>query len=220
LVADQGGNGDVDSGLLIDGITLSVPEGPVADFSANPLSGVAPLTVSFTDLSTGTDGTSTWSWDFGDTGTSTQQNPSHEYTSAGAYTVSLTVTASEGETQDTETKTDYITVYGAAHAEFSATPTSGIAPLGVTFTDQSTGDITSWSWDFGDSGSSSAQNPSHTYCTPGTYDVSLTVSGDGGTDDEAKQDYITVYGPSITGVSPSCVTDLDTEVTIRGSGFT
>jgi len=80
----------------------------VADFSATPLSGDAPLEVTFTDASTGSP--VSWSWDFDNDGTAdaTTQNPSHTYSNAGTYTVSLTV--SDGTDSDTEIKTDYITV--------------------------------------------------------------------------------------------------------------
>jgi hypothetical protein len=82
-------------------------------------------------------------------------------------------------------------------ANFSADPTSGVAPLSVSFTDESTGNITSWHWSFGDGASSSSQNPSHTYTDPGTYTVSLTVSGPGGSDTETKADYIFADMPAI-----------------------
>ena len=61
-------------------------------------------------------------------------------------------------------------------ADFISDVTSGRAPLTVQFTDQSTGNLTGWSWDFGDGSTSTDQNPSHTYTAAGTYDVSLTVS--------------------------------------------
>ena len=79
-----------------------------------------------------------------------------------------------------------------ASAEFKASRTSGPPPLIVNFTDQSTGDVTSWSWDFGDGSTSSVQNPSHAYQELGSYTVSLTVSGAGGSDTETKTDYINV----------------------------
>lgn len=79
-------------------------------------------------------------------------------------------------------------------AEFSGTPTSGTAPLAVQFTDASTG-ATSWSWTFGDGGTSTAQNPNHTYNDPGTYTVSLTATNAVGSDVETKVDYITVNSP-------------------------
>ncbi|MHC4310681.1 MAG: PKD domain-containing protein, partial [Planctomycetota bacterium] len=77
-------------------------------------------------------------------------------------------------------------------AHFSATPASGRPPLIVNFTDQSTGQITSWSWDFGDGSTSTEQNPSHTYTDGGSYTVSLTVTGPGGSDTETRADYINV----------------------------
>jgi PKD repeat protein len=80
-------------------------------------------------------------------------------------------------------------------ADFSASPTSGPAPLKVTFTDQSTGTVDSWNWNFGDGSTSRKQKPSHTYNDPGTYTVSLTVTGPGGSDTETKADYIKVRSP-------------------------
>ena len=81
---------------------------------------------------------------------------------------------------------------GAPVANFSGTPTTGTAPLEVSFTDSTTGDIDSRSWTFGDGGSSTAQHPTYTYDDPGTYTVSLTVTGPSGSDTETKNNYITV----------------------------
>jgi serine protease len=81
-------------------------------------------------------------------------------------------------------------------AAFSGSPTSGEAPLTVNFADQSTGDITSWSWEFGDGGNTTSQSPSHTYTSAGDYTVTLTVMGPGGSDDETKTDYIKVKAPA------------------------
>lgn len=81
-------------------------------------------------------------------------------------------------------------------ADFSAEPTSGFAPFQVQFTDQSTGDITGWEWDFDNDGTvdSTEQNPLHTYKTGYAYSVSLTVKGFGGSDSETKTDLITLTG--------------------------
>jgi PKD repeat protein len=168
----------------------SGPQPPVANFSGNPTSGNVPLTVLFTDLSTGSP--TSWSWTFGDGGTSTAQNPSHQYTVANTYTVSLTATNAQG--QDTETKPNYISALqpGAPVADFSGSPTSGYAPLTVNFTDLSTGNPTSWSWTFGDGGSSTAQNPSHQYTSANDYTVSLTAANAYGQDTETKVNYIHV----------------------------
>ncbi len=169
---------------------------PTAQFVGDPTSGDTPLTVSFTDQST--NNPTSWSWDFGDGSTSTQQNPSHTYNTAGTYNVSLTATNDCGS--GIETKTNYITVSDPTCdlpvAEFSGTPTSGNSPLTVSFTDQSTNNPTSWSWDFGDGSSSTQQNPSHTYNSAGSYTVSLTATNSCGANTKTKIDYITVTTPS------------------------
>ncbi len=77
-------------------------------------------------------------------------------------------------------------------ADFVGAPRSGTAPLVVSFTDQSTGTIDTWSWSFGDQGTSQQPSPSHNYLNAGTYTVSLMVSGPGGDDTEIKTNYITV----------------------------
>ncbi|MCP3917374.1 MAG: PKD domain-containing protein, partial [bacterium] len=188
---------------------------PVPEFMGNPTSGTAPLAVSFTDLSTGE--ITSWSWDFGDGNLSTEQNPSHTYTASGVHSVSLSVTGPGGA--DTETKPGYITVNAAAPvAEFSGSPTGGMAPLLVAFSDLSTGEITSWAWDFGDGGTSTLETPSHTYVADGTYTVALTVTGPGGMDTETKTDYVTVSatvpvvefsGDPQTGLAPLTVDFVD-----------
>jgi PKD repeat protein len=82
----------------------------------------------------------------------------------------------------------------AVTAGFSGTPTSGSAPLLVSFTNQSTGDYDTCAWDFGDGGTSdSCTNPVHTYTAVGVYTVTLTLSGSGGTDTETKTGYIEVW---------------------------
>ena len=88
-------------------------------------------------------------------------------------------------------------------ANFTATPTSGDEDLFVTFTDSSAGTgLATWAWTFGDGGSSSLQNPTHTYVDPGTYTVALTVTGTNGTDTETKNGYITVNDVFDAAVTP------------------
>jgi len=86
----------------------------------------------------------------------------------------------------------------APTAAFSGTPTSGTAPLTVVFADLSSGSPTSWSWDFGDGGTATAQNPGHTYEAAGTYSVTLTVSNEAGSDTLTRAGYITVTEPGQT----------------------
>lgn len=190
-------------------ITVSYPA-PIASFTGTPTTGAAPLTVAFTDTSTGGP-ISTWAWDFGDGGTSTTQNPSHIYTTPGSYTVTMTATGAGGT--NTATRTAYIKVPPAAN--FSATPTSGKASLSVAFTDLSTGTNTAWAWTFGDGGTSTAQNPTHVYSTPGLYTVTLTTTGAGGSNTVTKTDYIHVApvadfsGDTLTGPLPLTVNFTD-----------
>jgi len=83
-------------------------------------------------------------------------------------------------------------VYQSLDAEFSVTPKEGDAPLVVLFQDQSMGDPSGFSWDFGDGTVSSDQNPIYTYLEPGVYTVSLTVSNGWETSTETKGSYIKV----------------------------
>jgi PKD repeat protein len=183
----RAGYGMVDAAAAVGG---GGPVAPVAAFSGSPTSGTVPLTVTFTDQSTGSP--TSWSWTFGDGGTSTAQSPVYTYNSTGTYTVTLTATNTVGS--DSETKTNYITVNAcnAPVAAFVGSPTTGGAPLTVNFTDQSTNSPTSWSWTFGDAGTSTAQNPSHVYSTAGTYTVTLTAANSCGSDAETKTNYIAV----------------------------
>jgi PKD repeat protein len=131
-------------------------------------------------------------WDFGDDSTSTEIEPIHVYTQPGAYTVTLRVESLFGSHTLTETEFISVTEPAAPVAYFSATPLSGSTPLQVSFTDQSAGGPTSWLWDFGDTITSTLQNPVHTYVNPGVYTVTLTVSNDLGEDSLVREDYITV----------------------------
>ncbi len=160
---------------------------PVAEFSANPVNGTAPLSVAFTDLST--NGPNSWSWDFDNDGTpdSAARNPSHTYPEAGSYTVSLSVENTAGS--DVETKQDYIVVSESTQCSLSCTaaalPTTGQPPLTVAFTATATATNCTgqpaFSWTFGDGATSTVQNPSHSYTTEGTYNWTLTVTVDGET---------------------------------------
>jgi len=190
--AGQLGSGRVNAAQAVD--CAGCPT-PVAEFFGTPTEGTVPLTVSFTNQST--NNPTIWNWDFGDGGTSTEQNPAHQYTEAGTFTVTLTATNSCGS--DEETKVDYITVNPCLvpGADFVGSPTSGTAPLTVTFTDQSTNNPTIWHWDFGDGASATEQNPTHEYSTDGTYTVVLIATNSCGSDTAAKENYISV-SPCVT----------------------
>ena len=177
----------------------------IAGFSATPTSGNAPLTVAFTDTSTGSP--TSRLWNFGDGVTSIDPKPVHTYTRSGKYTVGLTV--SNNAASYPVTKSDYIVVNASNPpvAAFSASPISGNAPLAVTFTDKSTGSPTSWIWDFGDGTTYNIRNPPHIYTQAGNYTVKLTVSNAFGSN--------TLESKSLIKVSSTAavVADFNTNVT-------
>jgi len=84
-------------------------------------------------------------------------------------------------------------------ASFTSAPNSGTAPLNVAFSDTSSGTITSWAWSFGDGATSALQNPSHAYAA-GTYSVSLTVTGPGGSNTATATNLIAVTEPPVGNV--------------------
>jgi PKD repeat protein len=174
---------------------------PTAFFSLKPMSGIAPMTVAFTDRSRGTP--LAWQWDFGDGSTSTEQNPVRTYTGTGTYTVTLKVLNYGGSSSHssfvwvrsgtnvfttippspTVTSPPNITARPTIPPRpglspisfFKMNPSFGFAPMSVQFTEMSFNAPTSWEWDFGDGHTSTLQNPVNTFTAPGTYPVSLTV---------------------------------------------
>jgi PKD repeat protein len=169
---------------------------PVANFTATPLTGGVPLTVTFTDLST--NNPTSWLWNFGelDNGTSVLQNPSHTYFLPGNYSVELTATNDGGSNKTV--RQGYIFTYYPAKANFTATPTSGsygLSGLTVQFSDHSTGGVSSWDWNFGDGSYSeynTHQNPGHTYKAVGLFSVNLTVANTFSSDYLLRTNYINV----------------------------
>ncbi|WP_342304849.1 PKD domain-containing protein [Methanolobus sp. ZRKC5] len=161
---------------------------PVASFTSNVTNGAVPLTINFTDISINTP--ISWSWDFGDGNTSTDQNATHTYVAAGTYNVSLNATNADGS--NIKTQINYITAAVAPVASFTSNVTSGAIPFSVNFTDLSTNAPNSWSWDFGDGNTSTAQNPTHSYVSTGTYNVSLNATNVGGSNVSTQLSYISV----------------------------
>jgi uncharacterized repeat protein (TIGR02543 family) len=170
-------------------------QAPTAAFSYTPLYPAVDETVTFTDASFDLDGSIVeWAWLFGDSGTSDEQNPTHQYTENGTYTVRLTVTDDDGETSYIEH--DVTVGEVPPIAAFSYSPESPTTEDTVQFTDASSdsdGTIVSWMWDFGDTGSSTLQNPTHQYANNGVYTVRLTVTDDDGSTGFVEHD-VTVGG--------------------------
>ena len=169
----------------------------IADFTASPHDGDAPLNVSFADLSAGSP--ATWSWDFGDGTRSAEQNPVHRYVTPGSYTVTLTV--ARGDLSDVDVQKNLVVATPPRLvANFSAFPVGGVAPLVVRFSDNSTGSPWMWNWNFwaADNATtltSSQQNPVITFTEPGTYNVWLSVNNIYGSSDLMRPQYITITDP-------------------------
>jgi PKD repeat protein len=147
---------------------------PVIGISANNTIGCLPFSVQFTDQSTGNP--TGWSWAFqgGTPANSSDQNPQVSYSTPGTYDVVLQVTNIFGTS--TQSFPAYITVQPPPTANF----TFAANQLTVNFTSIAQ-NATTYSWTFGDGGSSTEQNPTHTYTNPGSYNVFLIVSNDCGT---------------------------------------
>jgi PKD repeat protein len=197
VLTDAAPPGDV----VADAIKIAEPNNPASvtqvNFFADKRYGAAPLTVNFTGNETGD--VFTWQWNFGDGTTAYRRDGGdtieHIYENPGTYAVSLTGTGSLGSS--TKSKTGYIYVGNTSaplQAEFRPSnfnARNGPVPLTLTFTDMSTGSISTRLWDFGDGTTSTSTSPSHTYSTPGIYTVKLTVTdAKGNTSTETKENII------------------------------
>ncbi|MFN7149971.1 MAG: PKD domain-containing protein, partial [Microthrixaceae bacterium] len=180
-------------------------QSPIAELQAAPTSGLVELVVAFDGSgSTDPDGSiASYDWDFGDGGTSTEASPTHTYVAAGSYVAQLTVTDDDGAT-GVATQVIEVAPNLAPSASASATPTTGKAPLVVTFTGSGStdddGTIESYAWDFGDGATSTEADPSHTYLLPGSYLAVLTV-----TDEDGGVDTATVTIEVAANVAPTAV---------------
>jgi PKD repeat protein len=178
-VTNECGSNTQESVITIDN------RAPIVDFTANPVSGCAPLKVDFSDISD--NDPETWSWVFngGNPGQATSKDVSVTYENEGIYTVQLT--ASNGFGSGIELKSNYITVYGNPEANFEYTVLDG------EVTTQYTGSlVSSYSWDFGDGNRSSQTSPRNIYTKSGTYTIILIVENPCGSDTISQDVTITI----------------------------
>jgi len=158
--------------VLVEGLLIgnqTVPAGGNSTFPGIPADTQVTLTAQ-------TDGNCAFEYWSIDDGNQTVENP---------YTLTM---------NSDRTAEAWCSTIPAPVADFSAVPISCNGPTTVRFTDKSTGEITSWSWNFGDGHTSNLQNPTNYYSSNGYYNVTLTVTGPGGSDVETKNSYIYVYG--------------------------
>lgn len=169
--------------------TVSTPR-PVAAFAQSVAVGDVPVTVQFYNQSSGS--ITGFTWNFGDGTTSTDANPLHTYNRAGLYNITLTTSGPGGSANVTSQLN--VRAQSAPTAAFTAAPSSGNRPLNVQFVNNSTGNITSYFWNFGDGTGSTERQPSHIFQNVGTYNVILTVQGPGGVSIATQQ--IVVQNPA------------------------
>jgi gliding motility-associated-like protein len=134
----------------------------------------APVPVSFSNTSTGSN--NNYEWHFGDGTTSTENSPLHTYTKNGSYTVALVAANAEG-CKDTLKKFDLINI-GGQHADFYI-PSTICAGREFTFSNTSSPVPSTAYWNFGDGSSSTSMNPSKKYNSEGNYTIKLVSEFNG-----------------------------------------
>ena len=187
LLAACGGGGDGESNPNSPSPNATgINSVPFASAAASPASGKAALQVQLdATQSLDLDGQITsYAWDFGDGQTGSGEIANHTYSTPGEYTAILSITDDKGALSTHSVIIEVQTANVAPNASFSANATAGNAPFIVSLDAASSsdtdGEITAYHWDFGDNTSGSGVNTSHTYNSPGTYTVKLTVTDDDG----------------------------------------
>ena len=206
-------------------IQTTLPPAPLVVFRAQPTSGVAPLVVSLNACAS-TGEITKFEWDFDSDGIVDQTSPcttEHTFDAAGSYTVTVLVTGPGGTTTASE---NIVVNVPRPVAAFTATPSTGTAPLTVQFNDTSSGAITSRAWTIGNetvSGSGVPLSFTWVFQQAGTYTAALTVNGPGGTDTASKQITVTApnAAPSVMISSPESGASFPalTNVTFTGSAM-
>ena len=171
--------------------TVNVFPVPTADFSSNNVC-LNGSTNFFDQSQISGGGTFAYVWAFGDNTTDTTANPQHIFTADGTYNVTMTVTSPFG---CSATITRPVTVFPLPQPAFSAGDVCLNNP--VQLLDNSTvssGTITGWSWMMGDSSTTTAQNPTHFYSTPGFYTITLEVTSNEGCKN-SMTDSVEIYAP-------------------------
>ena len=167
-----------------------------ADFTINKTGGCAPLSVNFTNTTSGASANAVYFWNFGNGNSSAIVNPAAIYIDEKTYDVTLTV--KDGNLSATKTK--QVTVYTPPLVDFTVSPIKGCLPVTASFnaTASSAGNI--YTWDFGDGNTQQDYNSSssHTYTVPQTATVSLTVSNSYGCTKTVQKDNLIKILPFIS----------------------
>jgi len=183
-------------------------QAPVAVASADPLAGAPPLDVVFSARgSYDPDGSlGNFQWTFSDGGEYWGPTAYYTFYQPGIFTVTLTIYDQRGGTGSTSLLVYVGQPNQIPVAAAGADPSSGTAPLQVSFSSAGShdpdGSLTAYAWDFGDGSSSPLANPTHTYTTPGSYTATLTVTDNQGATDSASVAIEVggaVYGAALSG---------------------
>lgn len=164
-------------GIRLGDAAINQP--PVAAFTSS----CALLTCTFdATASTDPDGTITnYVWDFGDATNGTGIAPGHAYAADGTYTVTLTVTDNDGATASQQQQ---VSVSSATNqspiAQFTPTCNWLVCDFNAAASSDPDGSIAAYAWDFGDGTNGSGVTAQRTYAAGGTYQVTLTVTDNGG----------------------------------------
>ena len=227
--------GEQDTDIVSDTqlVNDSDSEIPFAEIYAEPLSGQAPLTVTFYNDTFGD--AAEYQWDFdgdGITDSTEFEPPPRVFLTAGEYVVSMTALNADGlgetaqirvivygENVDesltpTTTPTPRATPNpGEVFASFAAEPASGTAPISIAFNNDTLGDAASYAWDFNGDGitDSTSVNPRpYAYTTPGEYTVTLTVVSTAGLSDSIST-IVIIYAPTEQDTRPQASFTVDAE---------
>ena len=151
---------------------------PITNFTMNNSVGFIPLSVQFTDDSSGSNPILEWNWSFGDLpgNYSNISNPIYTFTRGGIYNVTLYTRNIFG----TNVTWHYVTSIEQPVANFTMSNTSTNTPLVINFTDDSAYVPTSWNWSFGEGNYSEAQNPTYIFNYMGNYTVTLIATNSAG----------------------------------------
>jgi YVTN family beta-propeller protein len=193
---------------------ISVNGSVVVAFTADQTNINAGSTVHFTDQSTGTN-IDSWAWDTNGDGVTdyTTENPSTNYLLPGSYTVTLKASSSSTGSTNTLTKTGYIKVSNSADCSFISNTTSGNVPLAVLFNDTSLQSANSWTWAINGVQQATTQNLTIVFNNAGTYTVTHTATGAGGTGSATA--IIHVYAANYGGLY-GYITDSNTNLPLSG----
>ncbi len=201
---------------------LNINQSPIANFTSE----FFPIidSTKFTNISVNVGSSPTYEWNFGDQKTSNDENPLHHYNAGGTYGVTLKVRTTQGCISNFSTSVEL----SKPTANFTNS-SNACVNAAINFINTSVfanGSITDWQWNFGDSTSSSIQNPNHTFSKPGTYQVTLNVTSNQGSKGNVTKTIVINNKPtvdfisnSISGCSPFPVSFSDQSVADDGSEY-